>query len=400
MAGVRRTRPEKSGTPEGKSSIPVTSQRPRRPAGPAAFLITFIAAAGIGFLAVGGIITKASAGPAQIRPIGTTDAETIRIRRLSAMAREQRGMIARLTEIQGSLLAEVKRLETGLQAAIAERDAAGRTLDVQLAADDPALRQTAGVRSQALDSRVAALEHERAAAQGHADRLQVRIADLERSLVTAYAEREVSTGRLRDWLAEQSRAVEGILAKAGVDLESLLERADDSTEGLGGPLRPADDLDPGATDGASEPALRRVMASLPLAEPLAEYRIMSQFGRRRDPINGRRAMHEGIDLSGGRGARIVATQSGTVTHAGREGAYGISVVIDHGMGISTRFAHLKSAAVRRGQKIRQGQYLGIIGSTGRSTGRHLHYEVRLDDRPLNPLPFMEAGRQRLLAAQS
>jgi murein DD-endopeptidase MepM/ murein hydrolase activator NlpD len=228
--------------------------------------------------------------------------------------------------------------------------------------------------------------------------------DLERQLVAAYAKREATTGKLRSLVASQTKAIARVLARAGADLANLLDRAGDEQEGVGGPLKPADG-DAGLSLAALEqqethnPALRRVLASLPLAEPLRDYHIVSGFGTRADPINGRRALHEGIDLAGARGERIVTTQAGRVIQAGRDGAYGISVVIDHGMGITTRFAHLKSVSVRVGQQVKQGKVLGVIGSTGRSTGRHLHYEVRLDGRPLDPLPFLEAARQggKLLA---
>jgi murein DD-endopeptidase MepM/ murein hydrolase activator NlpD len=191
-----------------------------------------------------------------------------------------------------------------------------------------------------------------------------------------------------------------VLAKAGVKLDRLLARADDdSREGVGGPLMAEEDVDLASLDGgdavqgaARTQALRRIAASLPLTEPMDGYRVMSQYGRRADPITRRRAVHEGIDLSGARDQRIRATQSGVVTHAGRNGDYGITVEIDHGMGITTRFAHMKSVLVRKGQRVTVGREIGVIGSTGRSTGRHLHYEIRLDGRSINPAPFLEATR--------
>jgi murein DD-endopeptidase MepM/ murein hydrolase activator NlpD len=405
MAGVGWSRPDLSGTPEQGSLFPVTTRPPdlsrirRRLITTVA--TTFCLGTLVAFVGVGSLIADAQAEQAAGRATGMADLETLAVRRLSVATREQRETVVRLTSIHGTLVDKARKLEAALQTAIAQRDSAQRELQ-RHTADRPsetAQQQAVEVRTRALQTRVVALQHEHAIALGHAERLRSRIAELERSLVNAYAQRELSAGRLRSWVVEQSRTIEGILARAGVELENLLERADDSGEGIGGPLRPAEDMDTVAHLDTGEPALRRVMASLPLAEPMEDYRIMSEFGHRRDPINGRRAMHEGIDLSGDRGERIRATQAGKVTHAGREGAYGISVVVDHGMGITTRFAHLKSAAVRKGQKVRQGQILGVIGNTGRSTGRHLHYEVRLDERPLDPRPFIDAGRQRVLAAR-
>jgi murein DD-endopeptidase MepM/ murein hydrolase activator NlpD len=311
-----------------------------------------------------------------------------------------RDTLVRLRDVEAALAAQAERVGGELRNLVAERDAARRAVERKLAAQSRDEPQAASdsTRLLALETQARALQLEHATARRHVDRLRQRIAELEQRAPTAQIDRDASLDRLRSWVGEQSEAIETMLAKAGVNLDTLLERAADRAEGLGGPLRPTDDLAPGAGDGPNPIALRKIMASLPLAEPLADYRLMSPFGRRRDPINGRRAMHEGIDLGGDRGARIRATQAGNVVHAGREGAYGISVVIDHGMGITTRYAHLKTASVRRGQNVRQGQPIGIIGSTGRSTGRHLHYEVRLDDRPIDPHPFLEAARQRVVAA--
>jgi murein DD-endopeptidase MepM/ murein hydrolase activator NlpD len=123
------------------------------------------------------------------------------------------------------------------------------------------------------------------------------------------------------------------------------------------------------------------------------YRLTSGFGVRRDPFTGRGAVHEGLDFGGPDNARALATAPGRVVEAGASGAYGIMVEIDHGMGIRTRYAHLKKTLVRPGDRVTFHEPVGIMGSTGRSTGEHLHYEIRNDGRPLDPAKFLEAGRQ-------
>jgi murein DD-endopeptidase MepM/ murein hydrolase activator NlpD len=128
---------------------------------------------------------------------------------------------------------------------------------------------------------------------------------------------------------------------------------------------------------------------------MSEYKLNSGFGYRRDPFRRRGALHTGLDFGGPRNAPVLATAPGTVVESGRQGAYGIMVVIDHGMGIETRYAHLSRALVRVGDRVQTGRKVGIMGRTGRATGHHLHYEIRVDGRPLNPKPFLEAGAKLL-----
>jgi murein DD-endopeptidase MepM/ murein hydrolase activator NlpD len=117
----------------------------------------------------------------------------------------------------------------------------------------------------------------------------------------------------------------------------------------------------------------------------------SGFGVRSDPFHAGAAMHPGIDLAGSYGTPIYATADGTVLRAGwNSGGYGNLVEIDHGRGITTRYGHMSAILVSPGQHIVRGQQVGRMGSTGRSTGNHLHYEVRIDGRAVNPIPFMKS----------
>ena len=122
-------------------------------------------------------------------------------------------------------------------------------------------------------------------------------------------------------------------------------------------------------------------------------------GVRSDPFRGRAAMHAGIDLAGPIGTPIYATADGVVSDAGyNSGGYGNLVKLDHGRGIETRYGHMSVILVSRGQRVTRGQMIGRMGSTGRSTGSHLHYEVRIDARAVNPIPFMKSS-DYLLAMQ-
>jgi murein DD-endopeptidase MepM/ murein hydrolase activator NlpD len=345
------------------------------------------------------------------------------IRDLEATTRHQRETIVRLGELRESVRQELIAAERELAAVVKQRDAA-RQLAASLGdgVRDHELRQRDAEKEKdalsgklaSLEARLAALTEERDIARRAEKGLRWRLEQAEEKLASldtprrAASREETARGQeargtdLRGWVSGQVDAVEKVLAKAGVQLERLLARADDeSHEGVGGPLVPAGSRGVAVAslggDGADAPArqlaLKRVMAALPLSAPLDGYRVMSEFGIRRDPIRKRRAMHEGIDLSGAQGEAVLSTQAGRVIQAGSDGAYGITVVLDHGMGITTRYAHLRKALVRVGERVATRRPIGIIGSTGRSTGRHLHYEIRLDGQALDPAPFLEARKR-------
>jgi murein DD-endopeptidase MepM/ murein hydrolase activator NlpD len=131
--------------------------------------------------------------------------------------------------------------------------------------------------------------------------------------------------------------------------------------------------------------------AVPSDKPVKTAAFTSGYGVRSDPFKGSSAMHAGIDLSGAVGTPIYATADGLITTAGfNSGGYGNLIKIDHGRGIETRYGHLSKMSVYAGQRIRRGEMIGRMGSTGRSTGSHLHYEVRIDGRPVNPVPFMKS----------
>jgi murein DD-endopeptidase MepM/ murein hydrolase activator NlpD len=131
---------------------------------------------------------------------------------------------------------------------------------------------------------------------------------------------------------------------------------------------------------------------VPVRKPITgEIDFSSTFGVRMDPFLRRPAMHTGLDMRGDTGEPVHATANGKVTVAGREGGYGNMVEIDHGNGFSTRFGHLSAIDVKVGQTVRTGQVVGKIGSTGRSTGPHLHYETRINDEAVDPQKFLKAG---------
>jgi len=118
-------------------------------------------------------------------------------------------------------------------------------------------------------------------------------------------------------------------------------------------------------------------------------KINNEFGFRRNPFGGRSyEFHQGMDIDGDRGDMVVAPANGKIIKAGRQGGYGNMVEIDHGNGLTTRYGHLSSFKVKEGDVVQRGQLIALIGSTGRSTGPHLHYELRIDKKPINPRRFL------------
>ncbi|MDP1568634.1 MAG: M23 family metallopeptidase [Vicinamibacterales bacterium] len=121
--------------------------------------------------------------------------------------------------------------------------------------------------------------------------------------------------------------------------------------------------------------------------------LSSGVGTRADPFTGDRDYHPGLDISADRGSPVYATADGTVRHSSYQGAYGNLVIVDHGFGLETRYGHLSAFKVKAGDTVKRGDLVGLVGSTGRATGPHLHYEVRVNDRILNPLQMLLGQRR-------
>ena len=199
------------------------------------------------------------------------------------------------------------------------------------------------------------------------------------------------------------RRLRGLIGRTGLDPDRL----DPTTAGTGGPLVP---LDARALDGTGiangfastldlarrtlgdGERLHRLAAALPLRRPIrGEPVVSSPFGTRLDPFTRGLALHTGLDLKAEFGEPARATAPGRVSAADYAGGYGNMVEIDHGHGVVTRFGHLARISVRPGQRVAAGDVVGAVGSTGRSTGAHLHYETRIDGEPIDPQRFLEAG---------
>lgn len=220
-------------------------------------------------------------------------------------------------------------------------------------------------------------------------------ADIAAAFAPVAAKQGVIAGKLLAATENEYRMKAGVVAKLGINPRRL-------SLAMGGPYEPvpADYKAPTSekTDAQFRALfnswkrldqLEQAMVAIPSAKPVATaISLTSGFGVRSDPFRGGAAMHSGVDIPGPVGTPIYATADGIIGRTGWVGGYGNLVEIDHGKGIQTRYGHLSAIRAVAGTRVKRGDLIGLMGSTGRSTGSHLHYEVRLDGRAVNPTPFL------------
>jgi murein DD-endopeptidase MepM/ murein hydrolase activator NlpD len=229
-----------------------------------------------------------------------------------------------------------------------------------------------------------------------ADRADRLFSHMTLSLKEIEAEQVQRIEQLASDASQTASEIAAILKRQGVPIDE--EAALPATEAVGGPyLAPQSDRDFNASLNALDAALTRLETvrdtakRLPFANPAPGQEITSRFGNRPDPFFGGLAMHAGIDFRAPTGTEIRSTGGGKVVSAGFSGGYGNMVEVDHGLGLSTRYGHMSRILVSEGETVEPGQILGLSGSTGRSTGPHLHYEVRRNGDPIDPMRFLNAG---------
>ncbi len=201
--------------------------------------------------------------------------------------------------------------------------------------------------------------------------------------------------RLTRFADGRARRAEAAMRKLNLD-PKLLSR--EAQQAMGGPFEAftsGDAIDPRferlGLSLTRMAVLERALDGIPQVVPASIASITSGFGYRRDPFNGSGAMHAGIDFRGPMGSPVFAAADGRVSFVGQKSGYGNVVEITHGNGMLTRYAHLSRFDVKVGQQVAAGAIIAGLGSTGRSTGPHLHFEVRINDRAVNPRPFLEAA---------
>ncbi|MCU0903080.1 MAG: DUF5930 domain-containing protein [Tabrizicola sp.] len=332
--------------------------------------------------------------------------------------------LGQVSEMQERLLASEDRrqeLETGIEAiqdtlreTIKERDAArsevervtlalnaqtGGATEIGRAADTVA---TLEFLTGALGD--AAAERNEVLADAEAAREEAQlIADAKEALELR---NEAIFTKLEEALTVSVEPLDKMFREAGMSPEDLIGAVREGYSGQGGPLMPITFSTSGAAPTAEELRANAILGGLdrmnmyriaafklPFAMPVnTPVRFTSGFGNRRDPFNGSSRQHEGQDMAGAYGSPILSTADGVVTYAGWENGYGRLVKIRHDFGVETRYGHLSEIRVEVGQRVSRGDRIGDMGNSGRSTGTHLHYEVRLSGDAVNPMTFIKAAK--------
>lgn len=310
---------------------------------------------------------------------------------LLAAEEQRRELEAGLDVVQSSL----RDARAGRDGQRAVADAAGTD-----AAADPARREEVTAALDIVTGELRQAADERASAVQEAEQARQAVEELSVEREQILARNDEILTQLEDAVTISVEPLDEVFRSVGMNPEDVLETIREGYSGQGGPLTPMGYSTRGdAALRNSETKANQVivtldkmntyriaMEKLPLAMPVKQsFRYTSGFG----PRWGRK--HEGVDLAGPVGTPIHATGDGVVTFAGRLGAYGNLIKIEHELGVETRYGHLSRIRVRAGQRVSQGELIGDMGNTGRSTGPHLHYEVRMKGRAVDPMSFIKAA---------
>lgn len=250
-------------------------------------------------------------------------------------------------------------------------------------------------------SRLTVAQTEHTKANAHGDKLKGRMVGLETRLTEVRVSQRNLVTRISDTTLGDIKRLNRLIAQTGLNSSMLIARAQGANRGQGGPFVPLGKGQPSELDDALSvlyshidrwESLQHVMRRLPFASPIDHYNFASPFGKRRDPMNRKWAMHWGLDLSGRMNQYIRSVAPGKVRFAGWKGRFGRFIEIDHGLGIRTRYGHLKKIRVKKGDTVKYRQVIGNLGSSGRSTGPHVHYEILVNGKQVNPMKFVIAGK--------
>lgn len=317
---------------------------------------------------------------------------------------EERRELATALDLMRARLQDAVRQRDTIAAAnedlLAQMNAVSESLDRGASSTD--LADTLQALTGALNAAVTA----RDAGAAERETLAAELAALETEMAANSERQDEMLAQLEQAIALSFGPLEKLFADTGLDLDSLIASVRSNYSGQGGPLEPVTLSTRSYEESAVDSRLDRLMIDLdrlnlmrvaaglvPYAMPVtASHRFTSGFGYRRDPKGGGRRMHAGVDFAAPKGTPIHATADGVVKSATRESGYGYTVRIEHAFGFETVYAHQSKLRVQAGQRVSRGEHIGDMGSTGRSTGVHLHYEVRLNGRPVNPMTYLEAAK--------
>jgi len=256
---------------------------------------------------------------------------------------------------------------------------------------------------QSTRKRLSTFEKDRIEKEKAVESLVGQVKNLEGRISTISRENKGLIARVQQQAEQGIDALSETITLTGLNPDVVLSM--DNVEGKGGPFygysnsqnlleieqRYYKDAQKMEASLVKWTTLNALLKNIPLAKPVDSGYITSSYGKRRDPITKKRGFHSGVDISGPKNSSILATAPGKVMFVGRNGAYGLMVEIDHGQGFKSKYGHLKKTHVKKGQEVDFRTKVGTMGSTGRSTGRHVHYEVIYNGENQSPEKFFKAG---------
>jgi murein DD-endopeptidase MepM/ murein hydrolase activator NlpD len=301
-------------------------------------------------------------------------------------------------EVVQSTLRDVMRERDEARTQVAELTAAQNGDTVQMAAS----RAPTGFLAEALQRTT----EERDQVIADAQDALTAAAELELELKLLQDQNNEIFTQLEEAMTISVAPLDAMFSSAGLSTDRLISQVRRGYSGQGGPMTPLTFSTRSSEPTADEVRANRLLTKMdmlnmyriaaekaPFASPVRDaVRYTSGFGYRRDPKTGGRRMHNGSDFAGPHGTDIFSTADGVVTHAGWQRGFGKLVKIQHEFGIETRYAHLTNIRVKPGQRVSRGHHIGDMGSTGRSTGTHLHYEVRVNGTAVNPMIYIKAAK--------
>ena len=359
---------------------------------------------GLGVFAQGGLVSRIR-NAFRARELFFHDGATMRRIHVSVKAQAVAASIATAT-IGLSIVGTAQMAGAApMVAAVVSSDVAVVRMQHQVSvmqAELASIRDQARAHAARLDQRQAFLDavltgKGTPALPASATQLSSRAADAVAPLNAVEARQVAMAGRAMAFVEARYRDTSAKLEQVGIPAGRIVE----DKSAMGGPYEPVDTT---AVKAQPDPTFRALFQSwkrldqlqqgivaIPSQKPVEEVDFTSGFGVRSDPFRGGAAMHAGVDIRGAYGTPIHATADGVVGRAGWANGYGNLVELDHGRGIQTRYGHLSAILVQPGQRVKRGDLIARMGSTGRSTGNHLHYEVRLDGNAVNPMPFLQGA---------
>ena len=328
--------------------------------------------------------------------------------------------LAQISAMQSELLASETRrieLETGvevIQSTLRDtmkqreeiRDRLAAMEDEMNSEGGPRIAAAAPAQADFMSEALARTARERDQIEADARAAIDRASELEVEIELMHDRNDRIFRQLEEAMTISVEPLNKMFRNAGLPPERMIETVRRGYSGQGGPLNPISFSTRGEEPTPDELRANRLLNQLdelnlyriaaervPLGSPVkAAVRFTSGFGVRRDPKTGGRRMHNGLDFAGPQGTDIFATGDGVVTFAGWRSGFGRLVIIQHDFGIETRYAHNTRIRVTKGQRVSRGDHIADMGSTGRSTGTHLHYEIRVNKKPVNPMTYIKAAK--------